>query len=186
MKLTNNFTNYFWTTLVYCFCCFNSFLFAQETNLYRFIYEGHNEKIKTALCHNTKTNLAEISKVSSNEFSRVKGYLDAFILYGVPNEKGRVFITSAKAPEFFLKANFKTNEVTFDKITKDSNLEPFKWEFVLNRETDGSIISLQTIVKNKFAIKKENERAIIANRLGTKSSDNQNFSFRLEQIVNVF
>ncbi|WP_435263660.1 hypothetical protein [Tenacibaculum sp. nBUS_03] len=174
-------------TLLLLFCSFMTCVYAQDSKVFRFVYENSPATSKMVLYHNTNTNAAELKIKSSQDFTNTKGYLDAFILHKVANQKGRVLIASAKAPEFFLKVNSNTNEVTMNKITEGANVNSFTWEVILNKETDTNIVALQTILKNRFALKKDNQRLIIADRKKQGGTDeDQSFSFRLEQIVNVF
>ncbi|CAM1372619.1 exported hypothetical protein [Tenacibaculum litopenaei] len=157
------------------------------TELFRFVYQPTSDGPKKALVHNSTDHTAVFENLQSEQFSKQAGYLQAFILKKLENQDGKVLIASAKAPEYFLKFNSSTNTVQFAKINAGENLTPFTWEIILNSETDVNLIALQTVAKNRFAVKMENNAPKVANRITPGGAKvDQNFSFRLERVTNVF
>lgn len=114
----------------------------QNTSLFRFVTHNEISGDKHVLFHNLENNQAVTKKISADTFNATSGYLESFILQPAGN-KGEVYIVSAKAPEYFLKAgNNDFEPVNFARKTAEDNDDDYKW-FVTVGSNDRALVVIR-------------------------------------------
>ncbi len=171
-----------------------------DTNLYRFINQVDSNGSFLVLNHNLSNNNADFQPESNTVNGK---YSQSFIIESIPGEKGKVFIISAKKPNYFLKRNgnpenTSSNErAMFDTYEESDDIRLYSWEIILQDSDDPEIVSIQAAGHRQYAVQCQfvgNGRVtFLRNTNGkrlTPISDNEvvanGFRYRLQQITNTF
>ncbi|WP_459211880.1 hypothetical protein [Aquimarina rhabdastrellae] len=170
---------------------------AQDTQLFRFVSQATQNSTRLVLHHNLNDNSVEAIPLKNQVFNSKDGYLQAFILQPVPNQKGEVLIASAKAPEYFLKRN--GSNVIFEKINNQS-LDTFRWSISFHSKENFNgesldninIVTPQTVNNSAVLIASDNDNVFINSVLPSVNTTGgiieiiDPFVFTMQKITNVF